>query len=119
MGLVPFYKKNQPVEVPQNTINQSSNQTAILFINSEKYETNISVGTKIYDFMQKLQAERKINFKTKNYSGMGEFMTEINGVKNNQKNWVYYVNNKKAQIGISNYKINPGDVVSWKYESSY
>ena len=44
---------------------------------------------------------------------------EINKVKNGgEKNWIYYVNGKKAEIGVSNYKIKEGDVVSWKYENS-
>ena len=66
--------------------------------------------------MEQLQNEGKINFKEKTYSGMGEFIEEINGIKNGEKNWIYYVNNKKAEIGVSNYKINIGDIVSWKYE---
>ena len=66
--------------------------------------------------MTQLQNESKITFKTETYTGMGEFVEEINGVKNGNKNWIYYVNNKKAEIGVSNYKINPGDIVSWKYE---
>jgi hypothetical protein len=70
--------------------------------------------------MIQLRDEGQIYFKEKNYSGMGEFIEEINNQKNNgEKNWIYYVNDKKANIGISNYKINPGDVVSWKYETSY
>ena len=36
----------------------------------------------------------------------------------NEEGWIYYVNGKEAAVGISNYKINPGDTVSWKYEKS-
>ena len=71
----------------------------------------------VYDFMEKLKNEGKINFKEKTYTGMGKFIEELNGIKNNgDKNWIYYVNGKKASIGVSNYKINIGDIVSWKYE---
>ncbi len=50
---------------------------------------------------------------------MGEFITSINGVKNsNTQSWIYYVNGVEAQVGVSNYKINTGDIVSWKYEKS-
>jgi len=100
----------------------STNQTknidqAFLEINGEKIGTVIDRNTFIYEFMMKLQKEEKINFKDKTYSGMGKLIEEINGVKNSgEKNWIYYVNNKKAEIGVSNYKIKPGDVVSWKYE---
>jgi len=70
--------------------------------------------------MVKLREEGKINFKDKTYSGMGKLIKEINGIKNSsEKNWIYYVNGKKATIGVSNYQIKPGDVVSWKYEKNY
>lgn len=71
----------------------------------------------VYDFMSKLRNEGKIDFKSENYIGMGEFVEEIDGLRNGEKNWIYYVNNKKADIGISNYKINSGDTVTWKYEN--
>ncbi|PIR68838.1 hypothetical protein COX93_01375 [Candidatus Nomurabacteria bacterium CG_4_10_14_0_2_um_filter_30_12] len=89
----------------------------ILEINGIKYESETEKEISIYDFMNKLKKEGKINFKDKTYSGMGKLIEEINGIKpNNEKYWIYYVNNKKANIGISDYKINPGDVVSWKLE---
>ena len=53
----------------------------------------------------------------KSHAQANKFIDELNGTKNSEdKNWIYYVNNKKANIGISNYKINQGDIVSWKYE---
>ncbi len=67
--------------------------------------------------MNKLRSEGKIKFTEKNYIGMGKFIETINDIKNNgEKNWIYYVNGKKAQVGVSNYKIKTGDIVSWKYE---
>jgi len=87
-----------------------------LEINGIKYETKITGVISVYQFMEKLQKEGKINFKDITYSGMGKFVEEINGTKNGDKYWIYYVNGKKANIGVSNYKIKTGDVVSWKYE---
>ena len=73
----------------------------------------------VYDFMSKLRSEGKIDFTEKNYIGMGKFIETINNVKGDgNRNWIYYVNGKKAIIGVSNYKINKGDIVSWKYEES-
>jgi hypothetical protein len=92
-------------------------ETATLQINDKKYESKISDSTNIYDFMNQLKNEGKIDFKEKTYSGMGKFIDEINGLKNGEKNWIYYVNGQKANIGISNYKLNKGDIVSWRYES--
>jgi hypothetical protein len=92
-------------------------QTATLFVNNTKYEDQIQTQMSVYDFMTQLQNEGKINFKDKTYAGMGKFIEEINGIKgSNDKYWIYYVNNKRAEVGVSNYQINPGDVVSWKLE---
>ena len=89
----------------------------VLEVGEKRYESEIDGEISVYDFMKKLQNEGKINFKEKNYLGMGKFIEELNGIRGYEgKFWIYYVNDKKAKIGISNYNINPGDVVSWKYE---
>lgn len=88
--------------------------------NNITFTNNILGETSVYNFMDKLRSEGKIDFTEKNYIGMGKLIEEINGLKNNNtKNWIYYVNGKKAEIGISNYKIKKDDVVSWKYEENY
>lgn len=87
-----------------------------LEINNKKYETQIVEGESVFDFMKKLKAEGKITFESKKYPGMGEFIESINGIKNGEQNWIYYVNGEKANIGISNYKLKSGDTIKWEYE---
>ena len=121
-GLLSVYKnpkkENSPLpNLPLTKGEEQGGGQIILEINNVKYETEISKEISVYDFMTKLQKEGKINFRAKNYPGMGEFIESINGIKNSDKNWIYYINGKKAEIGVSNYKINNGDIVSWKYES--
>lgn len=90
---------------------------AFLQINGAKLEAVIKEKESVYDFMLELEKEGKIKFKDKTYSGLGKMIEEIDGIKSNGDNfWIYYVNGEKAKIGVSNYKLNPGDVVSWKYE---
>ena len=108
-----------PPNLPLTKGEEQGGGLITLEINDVKYESKISEPITVYNFMKKLQDEKKISFKDKTYTGMGEFVEEINGIKNGEKNWIYYVNNKKAEVGISNYKINNGDIVSWKYEKSY
>jgi hypothetical protein len=97
-----FFLNSQPISKP----------TAELI-----YKDTIPSSITVYDFMNKLQSEGKISFTEKDYIGMGKLITSINGIKSNgEKNWIYYVNGKEAQVGVSNYKINEGDIVSWKYE---
>ena len=90
---------------------------AILEINGIKYESGISNQSSIADFMDKLKNDGKIDFKEKNYTGMGKFIEEINGVKGTSgKYWIYYINNEKASIGASKYILKEGDIINWKQE---
>lgn len=98
----------------QNIENQAE---ATLLINKKEYKEKI-IGTEtVFRFMERLEEKGKINFKYRDYAGMGKFIEEINGIKNNgDANWIYYVNGQKAEVGVSNYEIKGGDVVSWQYE---
>lgn len=121
--LIYIYKTPQPTQNKQDLLSAQQvlpvKNTITLEINGIKYESKISEEISVYDFMDKLRTEEKIDFKEKNYSGMGKFIEEINGIKNGEKYWIYYVNGEKATIGVSNYKINEGDIISWKYEKDY
>ena len=98
---------------------QTNTIQTTLQINGVIYKDQIKKNTSVYDFMNQLKNEGKISFTEKDYIGMGRFIDSINGIKNNNNmSWIYYVNGKEAQVGVSNYKINPGDIVSWKYEKS-
>jgi hypothetical protein len=122
-------QKNQDMVVPsvRDTTETAKTAAAVtpakeatLEINGKQYKAEITEETSVYDFMKKLKDEGKISFTEKYYVGMGKFIDSIDGISGNgSQNWIYYVNGQKALIGVSNYKINPGDVVSWKYEKNY
>ncbi len=102
--------QKEKVKAPQFT-------KTILEVNGEKYDTEITDNSSVYDFMNKLQEEKKINFTSKTYTGMGKLIVAINGIRSgNERTWIYYVNGIEAQVGVSNYKIKSGDIISWKYE---
>lgn len=118
LGSVFVYKN---IKKQNNSLALASPTTSktIPQINNLSFTDDVAGKISVYEFMNKLQDEGKINFTEKDYIGMGEFITSINGVKNsNTQSWIYYVNGVEAQVGVSNYKINTGDIVSWKYEKS-
>ncbi len=111
---VPHTDSSQNVDIPKIT---DTKDTATLEINGKTYHALITTNTSVYDFMDSLRKDRKISFTDKTYIGMGKFIEAIDGIQSDgDRYWIYYVNGKKALIGVSNYKINPGDVVSWKFE---
>lgn len=107
--------KNGTASVPENI----KTTKTILEINGFRYEDEITDEMSVYDFMDKLRSEGKISFTDKTYTGMGKLIEEINELKSDgSKYWMYYVNDIQAQVGVQDYKIKAGDVISWKMETS-
>jgi hypothetical protein len=117
-------KKTNQIKVKEeiNKTNASPETiTTTLIIENTKYEENIPPNNSVYTLIKKIADEGKIKIIFKDFgSDLGYLVQSINGIANNQKenkNWIYYINGKKAQIGISNYHLNPGDTITWKYEA--
>lgn len=112
--------KNGLQELNSATIKQLTNPLTIR-VDGKDYYTEFTSSTTVYDLMNQLEAKNKISFSGKEYAGMGFFVDEINGVKNDNlagKYWIYYINGESAQVGISNYVIKPNDLIEWKYETA-
>ncbi|EKE07222.1 MAG: hypothetical protein ACD_18C00150G0001 [uncultured bacterium] len=92
---------------------------ATISIEGKKYEVIFAEENIVLkDLLDKLQTESDFSYSGVNYSGLGYFVNEINGLKNSNKYWVYYLNGVSAKAGISIQKINSGDNIEWKYENS-
>ena len=97
---------------------QAEKIQAKMLINGVEYDAAVKPNSSVYDLMSTLREEKKIDFKNKDYSALGFFIEEINGVRNNPsgKNWVYYINGQPGKVGVSYYKLKNNDVIEWKYE---
>lgn len=66
-----------------------------------------------------LDAMFKTNLKieTKTYAGLGSIIESINDFKSGTggKYWQYWVNGKYSQVGVSAYKIQPDDLIEWRF----
>ncbi|HYE60165.1 MAG TPA: DUF4430 domain-containing protein, partial [Candidatus Kapabacteria bacterium] len=93
---------------------------ASLEILDDRYSLSIPPGSTVYDLMNLAAQKQYITFETKSFGAeLGYRVEEINGIASsikNRKYWIYYINGKKATIGISSYLIHPGDIITWKYE---
>ncbi len=92
-----------------------------LTVQDKKYETKINNDSSVFEVMDKIQRDSSppdiFDFKYEKYTGLGIFITEINEIKGGRGGyWIYYVNGVRANVGVSNYKIKNGDIISWKYE---
>lgn len=115
----PAFTKPKATEQPKIT-NQPTEKKiqAVMLINGVKYQAAIKPDSSVYDFMSALKEQNQFDFVSRNYSAMGFFVEEINGVKNDPagKNWLYYVNGQPAQVSVAYYKLKNNDTIEWKYE---
>ena len=103
------------------TIEQCNNDCIDIQIKTpnKTYALRLTTSTLLYDAMRKLQKNSDFTFNGVNYSSLGFFVNEINGIKNSAWRglyWIYYVNSQSAMVGVSNYIVKQNDIIEWKYE---
>ncbi len=106
--------------LPQKQEQSNSIETS-LKVNENVYRVSVSTGSSVYDLMQEAVKTTEFRFGGKIFRGLGFFVNEINGIKQDGKKgeyWIYYINDKEAQVGVSAYILKPNDVITWKYEKS-
>jgi hypothetical protein len=77
----------------------------------------VAAGENVFDFLKRLTAEQNIEFAYKEYSGLGTLVTKIGDKEGGKadKYWQYWVNNRSPEIGASQYVVQAGDVIEWKF----
>lgn len=99
----------------------SENIKIELEVSDKKYETEVKEGSSVFEAMEKIKndsvMDNSFDFKYKETPGLGNFITEINGMKGAPgKYWIYYINNEKATIGASKFILKQGDIIRWNQE---
>ncbi len=100
-------------------IPEKNTLSVTIIINGQNYSLLMAEKSTAYDAMAQLVDEKKITAIFKPFSSLGYFVDEIDGVKTDKnagKYWIYYLNSKPAQTGISNYILKNNDSLTWKYE---
>lgn len=114
---IPIQEKEKRENLP--TSPDIKNIKVSLNVLDKTYTINIEDEATVYNMMKNLQSikENNFSFKAKEYSGLGYFIDEINGIKGAPgKYWIYYVNNIEASVGVSKYILEDGDSILWKQE---
>ncbi|MCX6779557.1 MAG: DUF4430 domain-containing protein [Candidatus Magasanikbacteria bacterium] len=116
-------KNTTPLSVPSDQSTPAPLPTPIaatIIINGQIYPLQLPEKSTAYDAMAQLVRDKKISVVFKEFSTLGYFVDEVDGVrtdKNSGKYWIYYLNGKPAQMGISNYILKNNDSITWKYEA--
>lgn len=76
-------------------------------------------GATAFDVLKNATDANSTELKYKDYGGeLGIFIESIGGIgkdPSGKKWWQYWVNNKYSQVGVSSYKIQPGDIIEFKF----
>lgn len=92
---------------------------ATLAVQERAYHVSLPKGSSVHDLMIIAQETSDFQFRGKEFPGLGFLIQEVNGLEQSPrlgKYWIYYINGKKAEVGISVYTVNAHDSIAWKYE---
>ncbi|MCK4554568.1 DUF4430 domain-containing protein [Candidatus Parcubacteria bacterium] len=114
-------QNKEPVAVEQSS--EQINVSLMLDFGDGRIKTfnNIALNNQatVFELLEKITAENDLEFKYKDYGGdMGAMIELIGEPANDSKTdcyWQFWVNNEYALVGASNYGLQDGDVVEWKY----
>jgi len=104
--------------------NQQIAQTVTYVINyganeiSEFQDVSFAPGDTVLDLLTRLAQENNFILTTKDYDNLGVLVVKIGDKENNQDNkyWQYEVNGVQPQIGSSQYQLQSGERIEWKFE---
>jgi len=116
-GVSAYYAYREPTPI---VIGQSAPIAVTMRLEQPREErAELPSGSTVFTLMETLQKNGQLSFRAKNFGGaLGKFIDAINEVKNDSDHfWIYYINDEKARVGVSNYTLQAGDIITWKYET--
>ena len=120
LGIISGDRSNKDVLPTQESKIQEDLIEATLTVEEKVYQVSLFKGSSAYDLMVRAQETYGLQFKGKEFPGLGFFIQEINDLEQSPrfgKYWIYYINGTRADVGISVYIVNTHDNISWKYEN--
>ena|SRR3989338_4800183 len=77
----------------------------------------IQPGETLLGVLQRTAAANNLELATKDYKDLGSLVTKIGSKENGtgKRYWQYWVNNQHPPVGASAYKVQPNDVIEWKF----
>lgn len=114
----------EEIETPQENIQEEVKEEVISIIDygeglPQTLTSEFEEGMTAFDLLKNKTEELNISLKTKTYD-MGIFIEAIGEKENGQdeKYWMYYVNEEMPMVAVNKYEIKPGDKVEFKFEKS-
>jgi hypothetical protein len=119
-----FLDKNFQIKRQDNQISQENiKQVELIIDNGEGspqiFQTRLEKDMSVFDLLKNQAEVSNIPFKSKNYDS-GVFIEKIGDKKNGEeeKYWLYYVNDQMPMVSADKYLLKAGDRVEFKFEKS-
>lgn len=109
----PQEKRVQEKPVQEEVV--QNHTITLTVVGGGSYTASVPAGSTV----QAVMASSGINFSSKEYAGMGAYVTAIEGVSEDTRAglyWILYINGAKAQAGISATTVQAGDTILWRLE---
>lgn len=106
-----------PTPAPNPTPIQEKYTVNLLIQNVGEYVVDYGIGDTAWNIMLRAQQKYGFDMNWQDY-GWGIFVNQL-GNKPSQGTyyWALYHNNQSSMVGITDLKLQPNDIISWKYES--
>ena len=108
---------NPLVTAPTEQTDQAEVKVTFLINSGDSFEvirTTVPMGTTV------LEAFRQVaELNLKEYGNLGAYIVGINGLDENPDTgfyWQYYVNDELAPVGVSNFRLEKGSTIEFRYE---
>lgn len=113
--------KNVPFpEIQEVSVGSAPEQTTQeIIVEGDKVVVPVYTEGTVLDAMRAFEATGAFRFGGKEYTGLGFFVEEVQGVTPLRgRYWILYVNGEKAGTGVSEARVLPGDTIEWRIEKS-
>jgi hypothetical protein len=83
---------------------------------NESYTMIVDEGATAYDQITRAAIDEELTLDMKEYGGK-PFLNAINGISSEGYYWSFMVNGSEAAVGIADYTLKPGDVITYEYKT--
>jgi len=108
----------EPIETTETSVLVSATGPGV----KELCEVAVTETTTVHKVMLSASDQCGFSYAGKKQGNLGFFVEEIAGLKQSVKDgfyWVFSVNGKKSQLGVSTRTVEPNDTIQWTYEAEY
>lgn len=113
--------------LPQSTVETQARQVVLQIVHDGKTAEHtlalLQAKETVANVLARAAEAELISLSTTDYGGsLGLFVEEINGVRNDPEQRIYwhlYINGQRSPLGASSAVVKEGDVIKWAYEKEH